>query len=322
MSREFTKQSEKKKELLDKQIECFKNMIKACEEIKEGKSETFVCHKYNISRSKFRRIIFDEDLGFEHEPIDLPIIDMEDPYYRDYWRKQWEDYCWQEKLFCAVFSEYNINNVPADIDKSVEYVLETLPEKEKNVLMYRFKENLTLNEVGEIYNVSRNRIMQIEAKALRKLRHPSRANVLKYGVEAAEKLATKDEQLEAYREEYYNDIDETINEAKKAMVGADLYRLINVRDKANSIIQALSGNNQESGNNPDVFYPISIDDLSLSVRTYNCVRRAGFECLEDFVGKTVSQMLDIRNMGKHSFKELSERLSDYGIYFIDDRNEL
>ncbi len=62
-------------------------------------------------------------------------------------------------------------------------VLETLTEREKNVLCLRFglKDGRarTLEEVGQQFQVTRERIRQIEAKALRKLRHPSRSKKLK-----------------------------------------------------------------------------------------------------------------------------------------------
>ncbi|MBO7353128.1 MAG: RNA polymerase sigma factor RpoD, partial [Lachnospiraceae bacterium] len=62
-------------------------------------------------------------------------------------------------------------------------VLETLTEREQKVLRLRFGlddgRTRTLEEVGKEFNVTRERIRQIEAKALRKLRHPSRSKKLK-----------------------------------------------------------------------------------------------------------------------------------------------
>ncbi|MDE6412940.1 MAG: sigma-70 family RNA polymerase sigma factor, partial [Eubacterium sp.] len=62
-------------------------------------------------------------------------------------------------------------------------VLKTLTPREEKVLALRFGledgNPKTLEEVGKVFNVTRERIRQIEAKALRKLRHPSRSKKLK-----------------------------------------------------------------------------------------------------------------------------------------------
>lgn len=67
--------------------------------------------------------------------------------------------------------------------EQLEDVLETLTDREENVLRLRFGLNdgniRTLEQVGKVFGVTRERIRQIEAKALRKLRHPSRSKQLK-----------------------------------------------------------------------------------------------------------------------------------------------
>ena len=69
------------------------------------------------------------------------------------------------------------------LSKSLKEVLDTLTEREKQILIYRFglfgTKPETLEEVGVRFNVTRERIRQIEAKALRKLRHPSRSKKIK-----------------------------------------------------------------------------------------------------------------------------------------------
>ncbi len=69
------------------------------------------------------------------------------------------------------------------LKEELEDVLETLTEREEHVLRLRFGlddgRTRTLEEVGKVFGVTRERIRQIEAKALRKLRHPSRSKRLK-----------------------------------------------------------------------------------------------------------------------------------------------
>ncbi len=69
------------------------------------------------------------------------------------------------------------------LSEQTRAILATLTSREEKVLRMRFgigeKSDHTLEEVGQDFFVTRERIRQIEAKALRKLRHPSRAKLLK-----------------------------------------------------------------------------------------------------------------------------------------------
>ena len=77
----------------------------------------------------------------------------------------------------------NIYEQLEELKEQLNEVLDTLTEREQKVLRLRFGMNdgraRTLEEVGREFDVTRERIRQIEAKALRKLRHPSRSRKLR-----------------------------------------------------------------------------------------------------------------------------------------------
>lgn len=126
-----------------------------------------IAKEMNMSVDRVREI-----LKISQEPVSLetPIGEEEDSHLGDF------------------IQDDNVP-VPADaaaftmLKEQLEEVLGTLTEREQKVLRLRFGLDdgraRTLEEVGKEFNVTRERIRQIEAKALRKLRHPSRSRKLK-----------------------------------------------------------------------------------------------------------------------------------------------
>ncbi|MBP1904333.1 RNA polymerase primary sigma factor [Paenibacillus turicensis] len=113
-----------------------------------------------------------EIMKIAQEPVSLetPIGEEDDSHLGDFI----EDH---DALAPADAAAYEL------LKEQLEDVLDTLTEREENVLRLRFGlddgRTRTLEEVGKVFGVTRERIRQIEAKALRKLRHPSRSKRLK-----------------------------------------------------------------------------------------------------------------------------------------------
>ena len=63
---------------------------------------------------------------------------------------------------------------------------------------------------------------------------------------------------------------------------------------------------------------MSIEDLELSVRSYNCLKRAGISKVEDLANKTEAEMLKVRNLGKKSFDEVTNKLHSLGLDFAKE----
>ncbi|MFT8595451.1 MAG: RNA polymerase sigma factor RpoD, partial [Lentilactobacillus hilgardii] len=113
-----------------------------------------------------------EILKIAQEPVSLetPIGEEDDSHLGDFI----ED---QDATSPADHAAYEL------LKEQLESVLDTLTDREENVLRLRFGlddgRTRTLEEVGKVFGVTRERIRQIEAKALRKLRHPSRSKQLR-----------------------------------------------------------------------------------------------------------------------------------------------
>ena len=65
---------------------------------------------------------------------------------------------------------------------------------------------------------------------------------------------------------------------------------------------------------------MSIEDLELSVRSFNCLKRAGISTVEDLANKTESEMMKVRNLGKKSLDEVTNKLHSLGLNFAEEED--
>ena len=136
-------------------------------ELNREPTEEELAKKMHLSLDKVREVI-----KIAQEPVSLetPIGEEDDSHLGDFVK--------DERTMSP--EEYTIHELLKD---EISDVLLTLTEREEQVLRLRFGLDdgcsKTLEEVGQMFGVTRERIRQIEAKALRKLRHPSRSRKLK-----------------------------------------------------------------------------------------------------------------------------------------------
>ncbi|QSO52657.1 RNA polymerase sigma factor RpoD [Alicyclobacillus curvatus] len=126
-----------------------------------------IAAEMDLSAEKVREI---QKIAQEPVSLETPIGEEDDSHLGDFIPDD-------EALAPADAAAYEL------LKEQLEDVLDTLTEREENVLRLRFGlddgRTRTLEEVGKVFGVTRERIRQIEAKALRKLRHPSRSKRLK-----------------------------------------------------------------------------------------------------------------------------------------------
>ena len=65
---------------------------------------------------------------------------------------------------------------------------------------------------------------------------------------------------------------------------------------------------------------MSIEDLELSVRSFNCLKRAGIATVEDLVNKSETDMMKVRNLGKKSLDEVTNKLHSLGLDFASEED--
>lgn len=153
---------------------------------------------------------------------------------------------------------------------------ETFTEREKEIIEMRWKKHMTLKTIAEHYELTQERIRQLTVKIVRKLylRH-------NHYIMADPKTAYK-----------------LKDELNKAMIAADTYK------------RKL---NEEHVEVRKITDRMSIVELDTSVRTYNCLKRGGFNYIDELVEVPIGKLASIRNMGKKSLDELLDKLERFGI---------
>ena len=96
---------------------------------------------------------------------------------------------------------------------------------------------------------------------------------------------------------------EVMQNAAERMLG------LTMDDKQNLITDVVYGQMRM------VIADMTIEELDLSVRSYNCLKRAGIQTVQDLASKSEDDMIKVRNLGKKSLKEVKEKLIELGLGF-------
>lgn len=151
-------------EVINKTYRVSRNLL---QELGREPSEQELADAMNLPIEKVREIL---KVSADPISLDTPIGEEDDSHLGDFIRDD-------TVMGPEDAASYSI------LRDQITKLLDTLTDREQRVLVLRFGlkdgRSRTLEEVGKEFNVTRERIRQIEAKALRKLRHPSRAKMLK-----------------------------------------------------------------------------------------------------------------------------------------------
>ena len=71
--------------------------------------------------------------------------------------------------------------------------------------------------------------------------------------------------------------------------------------------------------NDDKILDRTIEELDLSVRSYNCLKRAGINTVHDLTEKSEPEMMKVRNLGRKSLEEVKVKLADLGLGLKNDK---
>lgn len=200
-----------------------------------------------------------------------------------------------DDIFCKTFDHV----LSEDEENGLNYCIRTLSEREQTVIGLRYEKEMTLQQTGKELNVTSERIRQIQAKALRKLKNPIRTNYILYG----EQGNIKKKELDA-RELELNSREQQLNVIEKRL-GLKNSQLEETISKIITYDEPRKSNIGRNG----LTYSEAFLDMELSVRSFNCLARSGFLTVGDVI-KAIrdGSIIKVRNLGRKSLEEIINRV--------------
>lgn len=189
----------------------------------------------------------------------------------------------------------------ADQYDGLDRALDSLTGREQDAIEHYFHRGETLEDMTKVFGVTRERVRQILAKALRKLRHPTRRKLIQKGPMLYERESTYQQALRdiAAKEAALKERDERL----KGNFGelAPMRRCLNdLRRSMEELEKILS-----IGTDCGYTGMETVEDMNLSVRSYNCLKRAGCSTLADVISLIQSgELYHVRNLGRRSAEEV------------------
>ena len=200
-----------------------------------------------------------------------------------------------------ISSEEKINsgyiNIDSDVQKElaimwINNIIKTcsIAKNRFDMIEMRYRDHMTFDDIGNKYNLTRNRPREILMKFYRQMRHPSRSKKLRFVVDVL---------FNSRGEVNFADI---ISRYEREMTMAEKQKQI-----VSNLVKGDSA----------LLSDILIEELDLSVRAYNCLKRFGINTAADLVKLFVEQpeeeiLKSIRNLSKHTYDDVKMKLVSMG----------
>lgn len=188
-----------------------------------------------------------------------------------------------------------VRNFETNFEKAIEN--SNLTEKEVYCLKSYYKDLKVFESIGKSLNLTRGRVRQIINKAIYKLKRSK--ELLIQGKDKFELISIKEKEkiIKEFKEKIsYDFVLEWLSNHEITQ------ELLNI---SNKILEANKSQNIEEYT--------TIEELKLSQRSYNCLKRANIYNVRELISKTKEDLLSIRNFGQKSIKEIELKLKEMGL---------
>lgn len=235
-----------------------------------------ILENYSATFMALRRAPYEAYLS-GRKPVNVDIGEAEEP--------------WPYNLMGKVFGEKWGEVISEDQISGINSALDELTEREKDSVLRILRDGMTLKKAGAEHGVTVERERQILGKALRKLRAPHRAALMRYGKEGFEERSRLAQSRKELEREYAE-----ISELKS--------KILSEKEEIGDLISR-KGIIPDTENNPEM----NLEQMDLSVRSYNCLYRHGCKTLLDVVNLAENrELMNVRNLGRKSAEEILSRI--------------
>lgn len=189
-------------------------------------------------------------------------------------------------------------------------ILDSLTPNERTVIELRYgllKPALSLNDISKEFGVTEERISQIEAKALRKLHHPSRERILAAIWRYPEVNQLRNEATaRGYEMAYDTAEDIQVPAGEDKGFATCCYKVLHMLPPETCMVEQELPKGLAALN-------LTIEEIDLSVRGYNCLKRANINTVADIVVMSEAELLKVRNLGMRGTEEIKEKIASMGL---------
>lgn len=189
-------------------------------------------------------------------------------------------------------------DIPIKIDEQElpKYLTKILDDKTCQIILERYKEVQTLKYIGKKYSLTSERVRQIIERALYMLGNSIKIKEIAWI--PYQVYETKSKELKLL-ESKYNDLLSVLKETFK-------------NSEARDVLESCLLKNTDAKN-------IDIEDLDLSVRAYNALKRAGYNTIDDIISTDLKKLIKTRNLGKRCFDEVVSKINELGFEFKEEK---
>lgn len=293
MPRKLQNRSVQQIERIKKRIDCMRTVVEMLQYMVDHpeESERKIVSEFGIDYKQYRKYAYDENWMTD---------DQSTAWNRSEDIMKQPTLTWQEQLWLDIhrLSVHDLDAMPVDVIETIDEALNDMLHDESRyvkararILMLYYRDRLTYHDIGYLMDRSAETVRTTINKALRDMRITS--PYINFG---------KRQKINEKR------VAEQLDQKNLKIIRLAILRIQNEMTPESST--------DESPNIEPIKPKISIDtdvmDLDLSVRTVNCISRAGIHTVGDIFKRSKTDIAAIRSLGRRSYDELMDKLEELG----------